>query len=341
MRFANPQMFWLLFGIPVLIGFYIFVFEWKKKVLSRFGNVELLSKITKTASTSRQYVKALIILIAYFFIVLALARPQWGTKLELITRKGVDIVVALDVSNSMLAQDIKPSRLERAKHELNQLINGLQGDRIGLVAFAGDAFLQCPLTLDYGAAKMFLDIMTPDLIPVAGTSISKAIYTAYKAFNEKERKYKVIILITDGEDHEGSVAEEAESASKDGVVIYTLGIGSESGVPIPMHDGSGNIAYKKDNDGNVVMTRMDASSLEKVALLTNGKFYQSTTGSLELEKIYNEISRMEKREMESKHFTQFEDRYQWPLGVALILFVAEFFINDRKKKKAHWNGRFV
>lgn len=340
MIFAWPEMFWLLFGIPVLVGFYILVFRWKKRMMQRFGNIELISKMTRTSSTGRQYAKALIILAAYFFFVLALARPQWGSKLEIMARSGVDIVVAMDVSNSMEAEDIKPTRLERAKYEVTQLINKLQGDRVGLVAFAGDAFLQCPLTLDYGAARMFLDILNTDLIQVPGTSIARAIHIAAKAFNEKEKKYKVIILITDGEDHEGNVTEEAENASKQGIVVYTLGIGSEAGVPIPTRDVAGNVVYKKDREGNLVMTRMDPVMLEKISLATNGKFYQSVTGSLELDRIYQEIRKMEKREMESKHFTQYEDRYQWPLSIAFILLAAEFFVSDRRRKKIRWDGRF-
>jgi Ca-activated chloride channel family protein len=310
-------------------------------MMARFGSLELLSKITRTKSTSRQYIKALIVLSAYFFLVLSLARPQWGTKLEITARKGVDIVVAMDVSESMLAQDIKPDRLERAKHEVSQFIAALQGDRIGLVAFAGDAFLQCPLTLDYGAAKMFLDVMDPNLIPIPGTAISQAISASRKAFKVEEKKYKVLILITDGEDHEGNAVEEAEKAAKEGIVIYTLGIGSDAGVPIPVHDASGNVNYKKDREGNVVMTRVDVASLERIALVTNGKAYQSTSGGLELERIYKEIRKMEKREMESKHFTQFEDRYQWPLGIALILLILEYFVSERQRKKLRWDGRFA
>ncbi len=341
MRFADPQMFWLLLGIPGLAAFYLLAFRWKRKTMERFGSLELLAKMTRSTSTGRQFGKALLVLCGYLFLVLALARPQWGTKLELMSRKGVDIVVAMDVSSSMMAEDIKPNRLERSKHELSQMLNTLAGDRIAIVAFAGDAFLQCPLTLDYGAAKMFLDIMNPDLIPVPGTTVAGAIRAARKAFDPKQKKYKVLILITDGEDHAGSVLEEAEAAAKEGIVIYTLGIGSAAGVPIPMRDGSGNVSYKKDRGGNVVMTRLDVSTLERVALATNGKFYQSTTGSLELERIHSEIRRMEKREMDSKHFTQFEDRYQWPLALALVFLVAEFFLSDRKKKRRQWDGRFA
>lgn len=341
MRFADPQMLWLLLGVPALVFFFLLSFRWKKKTMQRFASLELLSKMTRSTSSGRQAGKALMILFGYVFLVLALARPQWGTKLELMSRKGVDVVVVMDVSNSMLAEDIKPNRLERAKHEVSRMINNLTGDRIAIVAFAGDAFLQCPLTLDYGAAKMFLDITNPNLIPVPGTALAKAIRTARKAFDPQQKKYKVVILITDGEDHEGSIVEEAEAAAKEGIVVYTLGLGSQAGVPIPTRDAGGNISYKKDREGNVVMTHLDVATLERVALATNGKFYQSTTGSLELDRIYAEIRHMEKREMESKHFTQFEDRYQWPLALALAFLFGEFFLSDRKKKRREWDGRFA
>lgn len=341
MRFASPEMFWLLLLIPFLLIFYILAFRWKRKTLERFGSIELLTRMTRTTSTGRQRLKAFLVLCSLFFLVISLSRPQWGTKLELTSRRGVDIVIAMDVSGSMLAEDIKPNRLERAKHEVGQMIEKLRGDRIGLVAFAGTAFLQCPLTLDYGAAKMFLEVMKPDLIPVAGTSLSSAIRTSSKAFRSQEKKHKVLVLITDGEDHLGKVLEEAEKAAKQGVVVFSLGIGSEAGVPIPTRDQAGNITYKKDRTGQVVMTRLDATTLERVSLATGGKFYQSTTGGLELDRIYKAIRKMEKREMESKQYTQFEDRYQWPLAVAFLLLVLEFFVSDRRRKKLRWDGRFA
>lgn len=341
MRFANPEMFWLLLGMPVLGLFYLLVMRWKKKMMRRFANLELWGKMTRTVSGGRQFFKAVLILSAYFFLILALARPQWGTKLELMKREGVDMVIALDVSNSMNAEDIKPSRLERAKHEIGRMVNNLKGDRVGLVGFAGDAFLQCPLTLDYGASRMFLDLMKTGIMHTPGTSISAAVRTARKAFDQKKRKHKVLVLITDGEDHEGNAVEEAEAAAEEGVVIYTLGIGSEAGVPIPVRDRAGNVTYKKDRAGNVVMTRLDASTLEKIALVSGGKFFRSTTGGLELDRIYKQIRKMEKKELESKHFTQYEDRFQWPLIIAVLLLIAEFFVSDRRRKKLRWDGRFA
>ncbi len=341
MRFAQPQMFWLLLGILVLAVFYILAFRRKHKMLERFGNIALIEKMTKTTSAGRQYLKAFLIISAYFFIVLALARPQWGMELDLVSRKGVDIIVAIDVSKSMMAEDIKPNRLRRAKYELGHLIDKLKGDRIGIVAFSGDAFLQCPLTMDYGAAKMFLDFVEVGTIPVGGTSLAKAIKVARTALFSKSKKYKVIVLITDGEDYGGQVMQEVNNATDEGVVIYTLGIGSESGVPIPLRNERGEITYKKDKDGNVVMTKLNPYILEKISAATKGKFYQSKTGSLELDRIYKSIRKMEKRKFKSKQFSRFKDRYQWPLSIALLLVIVEFFINDRRRKKIRWDGRFL
>ncbi|MCJ7813374.1 VWA domain-containing protein, partial [bacterium] len=235
----------------------------------------------------------------------------------------------------------KPNRLEKAKHEISSLIDKLQGDRIGLIAFSGKAFVQCPLTLDYGAAKMFLDMMEPELIPVPGTALSEAINKAITSFVEKERKYKVLILITDGEGHIGEPVEMAKSASKEGVVIYCVGIGSSQGVPIPLNDERGNrTGYKKDRNGEVVMTKLDELTLEKIALETAGKYYRASTGEVELEKIYNDLADMEKKELASQQFSQYEDRFQGLVGLALFFLVLEILIPERRRENKEWKGRF-
>ncbi|MFQ5753481.1 MAG: VWA domain-containing protein, partial [bacterium] len=246
LRFANNQYFLLLLLIPFLILFYYFVFKWKTHALARFGDIDLIKKLSQSTSRGRQMFKAALIILGILFITLALARPQIGTRLEEVKREGVDVFVALDVSYSMLAEDIKPNRLAKAKHEIAAFIDLLQGDRIGLIAFAGEAFVQCPLTLDYGAANTFLEIMDPSLIPEPGTNLGAAIALAMKSFEAHERKYKVLILITDGEDHGENALKMTEAADKEGVVIYTVGIGSPKGVPIPLYDEHGNqTGFKK------------------------------------------------------------------------------------------------
>jgi len=342
LRFANNEYLLLLLLVPVFIVFYYWVFKWKKRAMARFGDLDLVEKLSQSTSRSRQIIKAALVVVSILFITLALARPQIGTKLEEVEREGVDIFVALDVSASMLAEDIKPSRLEKAKHEISSFIDILEGDRIGFIAFAGEAFVQCPLTLDYGAAKTFLDVMDPSLIPEPGTNLGAAIKLATKSFEAQERKYKVLILITDGEDHGENATKVAEMADKEGVVIFTVGIGAPQGVPIPVYDERGiRTGFKKDRNGELVMTKLDEVTLQKVTLTTGGKYYHSTTGETKLASIYDEIAGMEKKELGSMKFSQYEDRFQWVLVVAIILLTLEIFISERVKQKKEWQGRFV
>lgn len=340
-RFHNLYFLYLLGLIPLLVIFYWFVFRWKKRALSRFGNLELIQKLMDQYSRGRQILKVFLIILSIFLLILAIARPQIGTKLEQVKREGVDIFVAIDVSLSMKAEDIKPNRLEKAKHAVSKFIDLLEGDRIGLIAFAGEAFVQCPLTLDYGAAKIFLDIIDTDLIPTPGTAIGSAILKAVQTFEERERKHKVLVLITDGEDHEGEPLKAAEVAEKQGVVIYTVGIGSAQGVPIPLHNEAGRvIGFKKDRDGQVVTSKLDEVTLQKIALQTGGKYYRATGSESELDKIYEEISGMEKKELASMKFSQYEDRYQFLVFLAILLLILEVVLPDRKRKKEEWKGRF-
>ncbi len=300
--------------------------------MKRFGHLEILKKMMPGYQRTRVIWKAILFIAAYVFLVIALANPQIGTRLEEVKREGVDIMVAMDVSLSMKAEDIAPNRLEKAKHEVLQLIDILEGDRIGLVAFAGIAHVQCPLTLDYAAAKLFLRMMDTDLIPQPGTAIGEAIETAIKGFNSRERKYKVLILITDGEDHESDPLEAAEKAAQEGIIIYTIGLGSTQGVPIPVYDRYGNQSgFKKDRDGNVVTTTLDVNTLQKIAYTTNGKYYISTAGEAELEDIYDEISQMEKKELTSRQFAQYEDRFQIFIAIALVIFIFETIIPVRRR----------
>jgi Ca-activated chloride channel homolog len=341
-RFNDILFLQLLWLVPILIVFFVFVFKWKKKALQRFGNLELLQKLTSSTSRRRQIYKITLLLATIFLMILSLGRPQIGTKLEEVKRQGVDVLIAMDVSLSMKAEDIKPNRLEKAKHEVDNFIDLMKGDRVGLIAFAGVPFVQCPLTLDYSAAKLFLDIMNTDLIPEPGTAIGDAISLAMKTFEQRERKHKVLILITDGEDHQGEPLKIAEAAAKDGILIYTVGVGSVQGVPIPLYSDNGNnMGFKKDREGQVITSKLDELTLEKIALQTNGKYYRASGSEDELAKIYDEISKMEKKELASVKFSQYEDRYQYLLGIALILLIAEVFVSERRKVKQEWRGRFM
>ncbi|MCK5147426.1 VWA domain-containing protein [bacterium] len=324
-----------------MILFIVWAFRQKKAAMARFGSIELIRKLIATVSPQRQRWKAGLLVLSVLFLVLALLRPQWGTKLRTVKREGQDILIALDVSKSMLAEDIKPMRLAKAKHEIMSLIDKLEGDRIGLVAFAGEAFVQCPLTLDYGAARMFLDAMEPDLIPVPGTAIGEALKTSIEAFDKTERKHKVMLLITDGEEHVGDPVEIAKEAAQAGIVIYCVGIGSPQGVPIPDFDADGRrIGFKKDDKGGVVMTRLDEITLEKIALETGGKYYRGSASEVELDRIYDDISEMEKKALASQQFAQYEDRHQILIIIALILLITELLLSERRRIKREWRGRF-
>jgi Ca-activated chloride channel family protein len=336
MRIAQIDFIYVLAAlIPLLLVFFWLIFRMKRRAMQRFGNLALLQKLSLSFSPRKQRWKVALFVLAIFFLLFSLARPQLGTKLTLMKREGVDIVIAMDCSLSMLAEDFKPNRLEKAKQEVNGLIARMQGDRVGLVAFAGVAFVQCPLTIDYSAAQMFLDIIDVNLIPQAGTAIGDAIRVSTKTFSQKERKYKVLILLTDGEDHDSDPLKAAEEAAREGIRIYTIGIGSTQGEPIPTRNERGEVTgFKKDEEGNVVVSKLDETTLQKIALTTGGKYYHASSGEMELDKIYDDISKMEKKELEGKLMVQYEDRYQYFLFISIVLLVAEFMISERRGKKA-------
>lgn len=335
----NPEMLFLLLLLFVFISFFIWVHQSKKAALKRFASLSLIGKLTPNANSSRQITRWILFCIFFIFLVIALARPRFGVKMEMVERKGIDIMVALDISQSMLAEDITPNRIDRAKHEISKLIDLLRGDRIGMVVFAGESFLQCPLTLDYGAAKLFLNSVSTGWVELQGTALAEAIKQSTSAFNSKSKKHKVMIIISDGEDHQGEALEAAKKASEEGVVIYTVGVGSESGVPIPMSKGNNNIVYKKDKSGNLVMTKLNPVVLEKIALEGNGKYFHAGT-NLDLSRIMTEISAMEKRDLGMGKSTTYEERYQIFLFVAILFILLEFLIPERVRSKEEWKGRF-
>jgi Ca-activated chloride channel family protein len=281
----------------------------------------------------RQVGKLVLLVVGVFFLLLALMRPQFGTKTRQVHRTGQDIIFALDLSKSMLAEDFPPNRLEKAKQEIKGFMRLLEGDRIGLVVFAGEAQVLCPLTLDYGAAALFLEDVDSDWLPTPGTNLKDAIEIGAGAFVTEEQRYKNLILITDGESHEGDVEAAAEEAGKKGVTIYAIGIGKPEGVPIPVTDPQGQQSYKRDREGNIVTSKLDIEILQKVAAKTGGRWHQATGGQLELSEIYDEIREEEDKELTSAVTTVFEDRYQIPLSIALLIFAVEPILSDRKRRK--------
>ncbi|MBD3392295.1 MAG: VWA domain-containing protein [Chitinivibrionales bacterium] len=339
MRFGNVEYLWLWLLTPALVAFFMWAYQRRQRTLRRFADMRLVKKLTPGARVERQAAKWLLFIGFFVSIVFVLARPRFGIKTEMVERRGVDVMVALDISKSMLARDIVPNRLDRAKHEIDRFIDLLKGDRVGLIVFAGESFVQCPLTLDYGAAKMFLDAVDSDWISLQGTALADAIRQSTKAFESLKRKHKVLVLLSDGEDHEGDAIAAAREAAKEGVRIYTVGIGSEKGVPIPISKGKGTVIYKKDRNGNLVMTRLNPVILEKIALEANGSYFNAGT-NLDLKRIYTEIARMEKRDFGMNKMSVYEERYQVFLLFALALLLLEFFLPERVKRKEEWRGRF-
>ncbi len=330
MNFADLHFIYLFWILPAMVLLAVYAFRGKERQARLFAEAELWRRLTPEGHRRRQVLKFVLLLAGVALLLVALLRPRWGYHWEEIKRKGVDILVAVDVSESMLAEDIKPNRLERAKREIVDLVNMLHGDRIGLIAFAGTSFLECPLTLDYAAFRIFLDYLDTDLIPVPGTAVAEAIRSAIRAFPEDRRASKALILITDGEDHAGAPEKAAEEAKERGIRIFTIGIGSEKGAPIPLRGGQGD--FKKDRRGQVVMTRLHETTLQKIALTTGGSYVRSVSGDMDLKKIYEEEirGRMKAGELESTKKRRWEERFQWFLFSAILLFTLEGFLPDAK-----------
>mgnify|MGYP001795855180 CR=1 FL=1 len=334
LRFANPEFLHLYWLLPLLLVFLIWAWRFKRGLIARLGDSELVEKLMNSVSRKKQAWKQVLLFFAIAALIFALVNPQVGTRFEEVKREGIDVFIALDISKSMMAEDIAPNRFEKAKHEIGRFIDRLEGDRVGLITFSGLAFVQCPLTLDYSAAKLFLSDVEIGDIPTPGTAISEAISTASEAFVKKELKHKVLVLITDGEDHESAPVAVAEEAAQAGMVIYTIGIGSPQGAPIPQYDSRGRrIGYLKDSNGQIVTTRLDVETLEKIAFSTGGQFFIASTGSSELSRIFTELAGVEKKELSSREFTQFEDRFQIVLAFALLLLLIEAFLSERRRQK--------
>lgn len=341
MIFARPEYLNLLWMLPVLGIFFYASFRNRRKKLERMIDLSLAPQLTASFSRAKAIVRAILLLGFFAFAILAAARPQWGTRLQTVRRQGVDILAALDTSYSMDVEDVAPSRLEKAKGEIRRLIEKAEEDRIGLVAFAGKAMVQCPLTLDHGAAALFLDAATTGMIPEPGTSLASAIDVATGAFISKEKKYKVLVLFTDGEDLEGQVEDAVRRAREAGVIIYTVGIGTPQGMPIPLRDSKENILeYRKDPDGKVVVSSLDERSLAEIADKTGGRYFRGTTSESEIDALSEDISRLEKKELESRLFQTFEDQYQHPLALAIVLLIAQAAISEKRKLGTLWLNRF-
>lgn len=328
-QFGNPQHLYFLIVIPILAFAQLWFTIKKKKALKRFGNPELLTQLMPDVSPYRPMVKFYILLLALASLIFVMAAPQFGTRIQNVQRKGIEIIIALDVSNSMNAKDLEPSRLERAKQTVARLTDRLINDRIGLIVFAGQAYTQIPITTDYASAKMFLANITTNIVPIQGTAIGSAINLATQSFTEIEDVNRAIIVITDGENHEDDAVGAAKNAAKNGIKVYTVGMGSTKGSPIPM-GGAGN--FLRDNQGNVVITKINETMLTEIANAGNGQYIRANNIRAGINNLMDELSELEKSEFETKVYTDFEDQFQILAILALILLLLDFVILERKNK---------
>jgi Ca-activated chloride channel family protein len=331
-RLANTEYLYLLLLIPVYILLWLISAYRRKRALKRIGNRELVMQLIPEMSKIRPLVKFILQMIAVSAGIIILARPQFGSKLEEVKRQGVEVIIALDVSNSMLAEDIQPNRLTRAKQSISKLVDNLEDDKIGLIVFAGDAYTQIPVTIDYVSAKMFLSTINTDMVPKQGTAIGSAINLGMRSFTPGEGRSKAMIIITDGENHEDDPVKEAEQAAKNGIVIHTIGIGSTEGVPVPVTT-YGRKDYLKDIEGNTVISRLDEDILKKIALATGGSYVRASSSDIGLDEIFSEIKQMKKQELDSSMYTEYNDQYQIFAAIALFVLLMDFIIMDRKNRK--------
>jgi len=322
----NSQYLFLLVSIVPITLCFVWYIIWRNIKLKELGDSRITLPLIPEASKAKYFSKFLLVLLAMILLILGILDPLVGVKYEKVKREGVDIIIAMDISKSMLAEDVKPSRLVREKMFVSKFLDRLSDDRIGLIFFAGRAYLQMPLTVDYAAGKMYLANATPDLIPSQGTSIAEAVDMARKSFKSNEKKHKVLIIITDGEDQEGADEEAIENATKEGIVVHTIGVGTEAGAYIPLANGQ----YKKDEDGVIVTTKLNTTMIKNLAAKGNGNAYILGQGNEPIGEILGNINKMEKKGFEERVFTDFEHQFQYFLLIALVLMVVEFFMPDKK-----------
>ena len=330
-QFEQNIWLWALLLIPVLVAIYALYLLWRKRAIAKFGEWNLINKLTSGFSIKRKHLKFTLSALALASIIIGIANPQMGTRLEKVKRQGVDVVIAIDVSRSMLAEDVPPSRLDRSKQLISKLLDRMSDDRVALVVFAGNAYMQMPLTIDYSAAKMFLKTMNPDAVPTQGTAIAEAINLSVEAFDEEEDKYKTLIVITDGENHEEGAIEAAKNALDYGILTYTVGVGTNEGSPIPVYKNRRKVDYVRDKYNNQVISKLNVEMLKEVANAGDGKFFQLTTGTKEIKNILDELGSMEKKEFEDRVFTDFEDQFQWFVGAAMLFLLINFIIPETVK----------
>ncbi len=329
-QLENPIYFYLLFSLIGIALLFLWVFIWKKKVQKKFADSKTLKRLSPNRSFFKFWLKMLLLSLAFASLAIALVNPKIGTKIETVTRAGVDVVFAIDVSKSMLAEDIAPNRIEKSKQLVTQIINSLGGDRVGIIGYAGSAFPQVPITTDFSATKLFLNSMNTNMVSSQGTAINEAIKMAQTYYNDEDQVNKVLFILSDGEDHEGNISLTVNEAANNGIRIYTIGIGTEQGGPIPIKRNGILQNYKRDQNNEQVITRLQTETLEEIAQKANGNYIDGTNTKKVVEEITAILNGMNQKDFESKQFTDFKDRFQWFLGLAIFFLVIEFLLLERK-----------
>ena len=330
LRFAHTEFLWALAFVPVLVILFLVVQRWKKKALAALGDREVVKQIIPEVSFSRPVIKFIFFIIAYALLIIGVADPQIGTKTEDAKSKGADLMILLDVSNSMLSQDFSPSRLENAKLAIDQLITNLQDNRIGIIVFAGKAYVQLPSTTDYSAAKLFLNTINTNIVPVQGTAIGAAIDMGIKSFDFKNGTSKAMILVTDGENHEDDAVKAAEEAHDKGVTIHVVGFGSAKGAPVPVYENGKQAGFHTDSAGHTVISKLDEGMCKEIATAGHGIYIRATSANSGMGIVMDHINKMKQKAYQGKQFKDFEDRFQFFFATVFLLLVAEFFISGKK-----------
>ena len=331
-RLQNPKMLMILYIIPVLIVLYIVELSLKNKSLNKFATSPLLSVLIPDFKANKKLSRFILYHFAIAFFIIGLANPQMGSKIAEGKQEGVDIMIALDVSNSMMAEDLKPNRLQRAKLAIEKLVNRLGGDRVGIIVFAGNAYVQLPITTDYSAAKLFLTGIDNNIVPVQGTAIGKAIDLSMQSFNFEDVSSKTIIIITDGENHEDDAIKAAEAAYEKGVVINTIGMGSIQGAPIPVYRNGRQVDFKKNRSGETIITKLNDTMLKDISEAGGGTFVRASQQDVGLGILLDNLDQMEKKEFGSVIYTEYESRFQFYLGIGLLLLLIDLLLFDKKQK---------
>ncbi|MBC7438991.1 MAG: VWA domain-containing protein [Flavobacterium sp.] len=332
MELDEKKYLYLLFLLPILVLIFFYNLYWKRKKQREFGDLELIKKLSPEKSVFKPVLKLIIFLLALISVIIALVNPKIGTKSETLKREGIDIVFAVDVSKSMLCEDIAPSRLEKSKQIVSQIVNQLGSDRIGIVAYAGSAFPVLPITTDYGVAKMFLQSMNPEMVSSVGTSLDDAIKLSTTYFDKKDKTKKLLIMISDGEDHSEGAENAAEEANNAGIKIITIGVGTEKGGPIPIRTNGVVASFKRDNNNEVVITKLNPESLKTIAKATKGGYVNGNNTKEVLEYVKNAMENIEKTQFESEQFTDFNAQFQWFLGFGFFLLIIDIFMFEKKTK---------